>query len=455
MNFMKGNRRKKHFVSNLSRMAPSTTKTSFSSMPIRGPGAASLSPILSEKNLPQRKQLPKATDLKRRKRIKHLIFTGYEFSALSVTVPDACKLAVEMLLQGLSNFPFHNFNGQNKFRELAPKKTVKKFLTLTATESHESLYKTKRGRKNRTLDKEVNKIKFPLYVEEDELKKDIKDFVKAVSEKYHRTSFHSFLHALDVMQLLFTMLTTHVQQKVNPISSFAALIAALCHDIGHPGASTPFLKSIGLLKGFNSLEEYHINLTLDLFSKTELFKEDKYFTSEQLKRFTDLIKLLIDSTDISKSEQFCNVAKAHAEQRKAEKGKFLREGELCALMKIADLANLVRNFSDAQTWSAILGVETKAMTVLQNNLESVAGSEIDIESMDDLVQQLLHLQEDIQETEMEQVYKSLPKNTMFFIKNFVQNMVATVEYVSPQIFGDYSRRIRGNQGEWLEAANNK
>ncbi len=51
-----------------------------------------------------------------------------------------------------------------------------------------------------------------------------------------QTRYHNFYHAMDVVQFYYKMVSTMVHKDVfRPIDVFATLIAALAHDVGHPG----------------------------------------------------------------------------------------------------------------------------------------------------------------------------------------------------------------------------
>lgn len=69
-------------------------------------------------------------------------------------------------------------------------------------------------------------------------------FVDAASSGYVKgPAYHNFAHAADVTHVMFMMLYKcgRFGRFMSPLEDYALLIAAVCHDIGHPGISNDFL----------------------------------------------------------------------------------------------------------------------------------------------------------------------------------------------------------------------
>jgi len=75
----------------------------------------------------------------------------------------------------------------------------------------------------------------------------LRAFLLNVESGYRKeNSYHNNTHAADVTQTLFYFLTTGgliEQRKLEPIQVFSAIIAAMLHDIDHPGRNNAFLVS--------------------------------------------------------------------------------------------------------------------------------------------------------------------------------------------------------------------
>ncbi|SAL97330.1 hypothetical protein [Absidia glauca] len=81
---------------------------------------------------------------------------------------------------------------------------------------------------------------------------DLLDFFIDVDSAYLNAPYHSFYHAVDIVLMIYYMLTDLDAKSYIPASDITALlIAALCHDIGHPG--------------YNNV--YQVNLATDLAKK--------------------------------------------------------------------------------------------------------------------------------------------------------------------------------------------
>lgn len=71
-------------------------------------------------------------------------------------------------------------------------------------------------------------------------------FTQAVEKEYLPVPFHSFAHAIDVVHAVSRMLRlTGSENFLSELEQFALLIAALGHDIGHPGVNNGFLSEVG------------------------------------------------------------------------------------------------------------------------------------------------------------------------------------------------------------------
>lgn len=69
------------------------------------------------------------------------------------------------------------------------------------------------------------------------------DFVIDVANGYHDNPYHSFLHAVDVTYIAYWILLDlglREELAFNQIEVVALLVAALTHDILHPGVSNLF-----------------------------------------------------------------------------------------------------------------------------------------------------------------------------------------------------------------------
>lgn len=71
-------------------------------------------------------------------------------------------------------------------------------------------------------------------------------FVTAVEKEYLPVPFHSFAHAVDVVHgVSRIMQLTNSEGFLSELEQHALLIAAIAHDLGHPGVNNGFLSEVG------------------------------------------------------------------------------------------------------------------------------------------------------------------------------------------------------------------
>jgi len=74
----------------------------------------------------------------------------------------------------------------------------------------------------------------------------LEKFIDAVRSEYPPNPFHSFSHALDCLQNTAGMMRRmHCQEYFHQRLEFSMLVAAIAHDLGHPGFNNPFLVETG------------------------------------------------------------------------------------------------------------------------------------------------------------------------------------------------------------------
>lgn len=108
-------------------------------------------------------------------------------------------------------------------------------------------------------------------------------FIDAVAKEYKNNRFHNFRHAIAVLHATFKLITMASGDHYKGLRlsgacalplfvQFTLLVAALVHDIGHPGNTNDFeiKRNSEIAKLYDNksiLENYHISLTFDLLSR--------------------------------------------------------------------------------------------------------------------------------------------------------------------------------------------
>ncbi|KAF1804038.1 hypothetical protein FB192DRAFT_1324079 [Mucor lusitanicus] len=131
------------------------------------------------------------------------------------------------------------------------------------------------------------------------------DFLIDVADKYTKAPYHTFYHAVDIVTILYYLChDLNADMYLTDLDKSILLVAALCHDIGHPGFTNSFqIKTQTELAekygGTSTLETYSVHLTMELL--------DKHSTANS-HVVRDTIKDLILSTDMAYHSELVNQA---------------------------------------------------------------------------------------------------------------------------------------------------
>ena len=131
------------------------------------------------------------------------------------------------------------------------------------------------------------------------------NFIKELSVKYIKDNkYHNFHHGCDVMHTTFRLIIVSKLQTVfSNLELFSMLIAALSHDVGHPGVNNAFLvKTRSDLAMFHNdkspLENMHCSLLYQLLKKTDL-NIFVNLTESQWRESRKIILFMILGTDMA------------------------------------------------------------------------------------------------------------------------------------------------------------
>ena len=165
---------------------------------------------------------------------------------------------------------------------------------------------------------------------------EIREYVHCIANMYRANPFHNFAHASHVVMSICKLMsrivapkhledeldTDDINQKTagllhdhtygitsDPLTQFACAFSGLIHDADHPGVGNPQLakenEMLGeLYKGRSVAEQNSLDLAWNLFmdSRYKNFRETLCSTTEELKRFRQLIVNSVMATDIMDKE---------------------------------------------------------------------------------------------------------------------------------------------------------
>ncbi|KAI8088816.1 uncharacterized protein BX664DRAFT_296172 [Halteromyces radiatus] len=176
------------------------------------------------------------------------------------------------------------------------------------------------------------------------------DFLIDVDTAYLHTPYHSFFHAADIVVMLYYILMElDGLKQLQPIDMPRLLIAALCHDMGHPGYNNLYQVNFKtpLAQRYNNksvLENYSVDITQDLLNKHKLFDNVSY-------EWKDSIKQLILSTDMVYHYELQEKAGALEERLLSSS----QCHDFCRIiLHAADISNTVRPWAISKQWSDLI-----------------------------------------------------------------------------------------------------
>jgi 3'5'-cyclic nucleotide phosphodiesterase len=129
-------------------------------------------------------------------------------------------------------------------------------------------------------------------------------FFIAVHDNYHKeNSFHNFKHAWGTMHLTYQLLRNGADKHLTSIDILAVLIAAICHDLDHPGNNNAFEVATNSTLALTCtdgvvLERHHCSVALKILSRPGCDFTEILQVSDR-NRLKQIIAASIMATDMS------------------------------------------------------------------------------------------------------------------------------------------------------------
>jgi len=202
----------------------------------------------------------------------------------------------------------------------------------------------------------------------------LQHFLSSVCYSYRSVPFHNFFHAYNVAQSLYYFLTVcEAKQKLQPLEILAVLVAALCHDIDHPGLNNSFqcnahTKLSRLYNDFSVLEQYHCRCAFQLLDSPEcnIFVN---LSNSQKDLVRKCIVACILSTDlVSHGDYLSQIRKFDVASFSKLSSFDDRKLVLCCLIKCADISNEIRPTHIGKRWCSRVITEFFAQSALEKEL---------------------------------------------------------------------------------------
>ncbi|XP_069692558.1 uncharacterized protein [Periplaneta americana] len=176
-----------------------------------------------------------------------------------------------------------------------------------------------------------------------------------VEEGYHSTNpYHNSIHATDVTQAMHCFLQEEkIKAHLTPLEVMSSLIAAVTHDLDHPGVNQPFLIATSnhlaaLYENTSVLENHHWRSAVGCLLESHVAEQLGACRPELQRQISELIL----ATDITRQQEFLTRFKRYLDQdlldlRRAEDRHFV----LQIALKCADISNPCRPWDVSRKWS--------------------------------------------------------------------------------------------------------
>ncbi|XP_014482386.1 PREDICTED: uncharacterized protein LOC106748419 isoform X2 [Dinoponera quadriceps] len=177
-----------------------------------------------------------------------------------------------------------------------------------------------------------------------------------IEEGYHSTNpYHNSIHATDVTQAMHCFLQEKkIKTHLTSLEIMASLIAAVTHDLDHPGVNQPFLVATSnhlaaLYQNTSVLENHHWRSAIGCLLESGVSAQLSADVRPELQRH---ISSLILATDITRQQEFLTrfrdyLSNNTLEMKRAEDRHFI----LQIALKCADISNPCRPWDISRKWS--------------------------------------------------------------------------------------------------------
>ncbi|XP_013404762.1 high affinity cAMP-specific 3',5'-cyclic phosphodiesterase 7A isoform X3 [Lingula anatina] len=177
-----------------------------------------------------------------------------------------------------------------------------------------------------------------------------------IEDGYHSSNpYHNAVHAADVTQAMNCFL---VEQKIaycySQLEILVGLLAAMCHDVDHPGVNQSFLIATSnhlasLYQNTSVLENHHWRTTVGILHESGMLS---HLNARQWHFCVRQLKSLILATDITRQQEFLSKFKKHNDHGDLQLDKEEhRHFVMQIALKCADISNPCRPLDISRKWS--------------------------------------------------------------------------------------------------------
>ncbi|CCD23028.1 3',5'-cyclic-nucleotide phosphodiesterase PDE2 NDAI_0A08750 [Naumovozyma dairenensis CBS 421] len=296
-----------------------------------------------------------------------------------------------------------------------------------------------------------------------------------IESSYHQVNkFHNFRHAIDVMQSTWQLCVN--LKLTNKVHILLLTMAAIGHDIGHPGTNNQLFKKFNCLLGikFNNvsvLERFHKqvfqNLIWNQWSNLMKASVNNMNLINEAILATDMA---FHSTYVAKLDEIiCHRKNILENPGKQDSLKDVEFGSLISfIIKAADISNVTRSLIVSAKWAFLITLEFKDSCSLEKYHEDY---EISTQTLcDDAVKDKLEIKySDVNYVEkifnilnskcittddLTKKYPAIPGGQIFFINTFAEEFFTKLAKVFPEL-QFLSDNVQSNKKFWLNKLNSE
>lgn len=282
-----------------------------------------------------------------------------------------------------------------------------------------------------------------------------------LESSYHQVNrFHNFKHAIDVMQATWNL--CQILLPGNHELALLLCLAAIGHDIGHPGTNNSLFRDNSYLsvsfENTSILENFHFQTFHEVIKS---IWPQVFDLSIKGVNVTDnnenITKNVILATDMSLHSNYVNIL------TKQKKSEMTIIDILSFIIKAADISNVTRPLNISAKWAYLITLEFKDCSNLQNfndsdedkNFSCVNTSKIvniETEVDEDMNFEIeLHntiIKEPFQLSLLLENYPTIPRGQLFFIDTFAYDFFDKLSTKFPEL-KFLINNIKSNKEFWL------
>lgn len=275
----------------------------------------------------------------------------------------------------------------------------------------------------------------------------LNSLVNTISDGYHNVVYHCYAHAVDVAQMMYTMLTKYCTELKDK-HKFYLILACLCHDLGHFGFGSGVLnserfKSCSFSKQYGRniaedtkrtvIECFHVEKAIQILETHEFFKQEGLIEAI-VPELRIWLSDLILATDLANQKYFLNCLSDPNGIRKemSIKGIEAPSGLALLLIKLSDMGSVFRPFVCGSHWTTLVMEEGEACSIVKEFYEK--NNETEIGDEKSLLASIITATPAARQHIREKTEKQLEERMRNFASGLVKPMVVAMQDIKPDLF---------------------